>query len=1107
MSENYKILLSKIDQFIRKYYKNQIIKGLLLGLSIIGGFYLSVFLLEYYNHFSIRIRTGLFYLSLAISFFVFIKMIVFPLLGLFRIGKILTRKSASKIIADHFPYIKDKLLNTIELNDFSEEQVRYSKDLIFASIDKRIKELKPIPFSMAIDFRRNIPLVKYFGIVAAIFILILSFSPSIISEGSERIINHRKYFSKPAPFTFKLLNDSLFVEKGMDYKVKVSVEGEYVPSEVYISYSGNNFVMRKISNVEYEYQFKNLNNSVDFSFFGNTIESKLYSINILPSPAIISFLVTIDVPEYTGESNVILKNIGDLNIPEGSTVNWEFKTIDSDSMYFCFNDSIIVTIENMDNNTFGLKRRFKESAAYSLSIMNNYLSKQNLVNYYVSVIPDLYPTVDVLSKTDSINPYVVHFMGNINDDYGFTKLLFKYTIDEEVDSTVNIEIDKNLTTNEFYYGFDFSEIETDEKKKVEYYFEVFDNDMVNGYKSSRSNLFVYSIPSKDDIDSLSNNSSKKMEDLLKESMERARKLQKNVQKLKEKSFQNDLSSWEQKQMIEDILKQENQLEKLLKELSKERSSKEQLENSQSELSDEIKRKQEQLQEMMDNLLDDELKDLLEELRKLQEELSPKEIEKMTEELDLSYEDLSEQLDRNLEMLKKFDLQNKIDDKIDELKKLSEDQKKLSEKTDGKENISEELKKEQEKQSKEFDKLKEEYDEILEDNKEMESPMDLDDFEKEMDEIQENFEEDLENMEKNKSGKASKGQKKNSKKLDKMSQAMQRMMDMMQKQQASENMEDMKQLIENLVTFSFDQEKLMLEIAELNKNNPKIVEKRDHQNKLADDFQIIRDSIYTLAKRVPQLSSLANKELLSISKKLIKIDDGFEESRLNIVGREQQFIMTSANNLALLLGEALEAMQESMSMQMQGNQNCQKPGKGKPSFSKMQQMQQSMKDQVKGMLEQMKAGKGKKTKPGKNGQSKRMAQMLAQQEIFRKMLSELGGSTKINSNTQKILNEINKLVKENEKQLVNKNITPNLLERQKLILSRLLEAEKSENEREIEKKRKSRENKDDLISNPKKYFEYKDRKNNFSELFEKNNVDLRNYYNNKYKKYLKQLNED
>ena len=49
----------KLEGFIRKYYKNQIIKGSLLSISLVLAFYLFVVTLEYYGKYSGSVRLGL----------------------------------------------------------------------------------------------------------------------------------------------------------------------------------------------------------------------------------------------------------------------------------------------------------------------------------------------------------------------------------------------------------------------------------------------------------------------------------------------------------------------------------------------------------------------------------------------------------------------------------------------------------------------------------------------------------------------------------------------------------------------------------------------------------------------------------------------------------------------------------------------------------------------------------------------------------------------------------------------------------------------------------------------------------------------------------------
>ena len=1105
MSDGFEILISKLDSFIRKYYKNQLIKGGILVLSLMLGAVLFVASLEYFGRFSIVARTILFYTLLTFGVLIIIKFLIIPFLGLLRIGKTISRKQASSIISSHFPEIKDKLFNTIELHNL--EDMAYSKELILASITQRIEELKPIPFVRAVSFKSNFRFLKYLIAVVILFVSTIALKPSIINEGSERILNHNIFYKKPAPFSFTINNDSLIAEKGDDYILEVSVTGDYAPEQLFISIRGNKSIMQKVSNIEYKYEFRSVNNDIDFMFTADDIESENYRLVVLPPPVIIDFILSVDVPDYTGESDEILNNIGDVTVPEGTRIKWEFTTQDIENLSMIFGDDTAVCSSKNDEAYFEYTDVFMKNTKYSINTSNKYVTKTDVLKYFINVVPDIFPDINVVAVKDSVKPFIYYFIGNISDDYGFSSLSFNYSIDDEQDTSIFIPVGKNIINEKFYYAYDFSILVKGEDNKIEYYFEVFDNDKINGFKSSRSNLFVYQLPSKGQMDSIRDDQSEKMEKLMKESMDIANQLKKDVKKLKEEKIKNELSDWEKSKLIEDIVNKEQRLENILDQLSNENKVKNEIENTLSEDQKEILEKQDMIQELLDNILSDELKDLIEELKKLQEEMKPEDMDKLTDDLDLSIEDLKDQLDRNLELLKKYEIEEKVNRQIEDLKQLSKDQEELSEKSADKESDPDSLKNEQEKQQEKFEKLMDEYKELQEDNKKLESPMNLDDFEQQKKDIKDNFSQDKESLNKGNNKKASKGQSQNSKKLDKMSEDMQKMMDSNSGQQAGENMEDLQQIIENLVTFSFDQERIMQTLKEKDTNDPSVNTLIDEQNKIEDDFVIINDSITKLAMRVPQLGPMVNRELVSINKKLIRIQDEIETRRINEIVKEQQFVMTSANNLALLLSEALEAMQKQMSQDMSGEQQCQKQGQGKPSMSQMKGMQQSLKQQLEGLIDQMKSGKGDKSKQEGDAINKRIAQMLAQQEIFSQMLKEMSTKSGLSPETQKLLNEINKLAKDNEKELANKNITPKLLERQKLILSRLLEAEKSENKREIENKRESKENRLELLSNPDEILDHNKDKNNFNELFEKKNVSLKTYYNKKYKKYIETLKEN
>ncbi|MDD3743005.1 MAG: hypothetical protein PHX54_05225, partial [Lentimicrobiaceae bacterium] len=76
MNNNYHILIDKLDAFIRKYYVNQLIKGGLYSIALLGSFFLLITLLESVAWFSTAVRTLLFYSYLAFGLTILIRFVV-----------------------------------------------------------------------------------------------------------------------------------------------------------------------------------------------------------------------------------------------------------------------------------------------------------------------------------------------------------------------------------------------------------------------------------------------------------------------------------------------------------------------------------------------------------------------------------------------------------------------------------------------------------------------------------------------------------------------------------------------------------------------------------------------------------------------------------------------------------------------------------------------------------------------------------------------------------------------------------------------------------------------------------------------------------------------
>ena len=78
-SNNYQLLIDKLEEFIRKYYKNQLIRGLIYSVGLLLLFYISLAVLEFYAHFNIITRTILFYSFLIANLYIFCQLIFIPL--------------------------------------------------------------------------------------------------------------------------------------------------------------------------------------------------------------------------------------------------------------------------------------------------------------------------------------------------------------------------------------------------------------------------------------------------------------------------------------------------------------------------------------------------------------------------------------------------------------------------------------------------------------------------------------------------------------------------------------------------------------------------------------------------------------------------------------------------------------------------------------------------------------------------------------------------------------------------------------------------------------------------------------------------------------------
>lgn len=1068
-------LLLRIQEYRQKYYQNRLLKGLILSAALLLSVFLAFNALEYFGRFSSGVRGMLFFGFLAALLFCLYQWVVQPLIHLYGLRRPLTNEAAALQIGQYFPEIGDKLLNTLQLQSLSGRQT----DLIEASIKQKSNQLLVVRFADAIRFQENKQYIKYAVFPLAAIAVILLFNPTFFTSSSDRIIHFQKNYTY-APFTFEVNNKELKAFRNDDFILNLTLQGEALPKAVYLVQNGTRFKLDQEGDRTFIYTFKNVQRDVRFSFDAAGFVSDDYALKVVERPSLLSFDVNLRYPSYLNKPAESLSNVGNLTVPEGTLVEWNFNTSSTKALGLKFdNDSLLHKATNRDDKRFQYQKSVRRSSQYQVMLQNSETPNAEKIGYYLNVIPDKVPLLSLENFQDTTLYNFLVVGGSISDDYGFSQLKLFYSVRREDQpenqkpdlKSIAIPFNKTVNTQSFYFQWYVDSLKLAPGDKIEYFAQVWDNDGVNGPKSARSSTINFAVPEKSKLQEEVSKSAKQTEAQMENALKKAQSLERDLESLEKRLKTNKELDFQEKKQVEDIIKKRDELMEEVRALQEQNKATNEKSKQFSPQNPETQEKLKQLQKLMDDLMDDETSKLYKELQKLLEQKQSERMTKMLEKLRNKENNLEKELERTLNLFKKMQMEQKMEKAIEKLDDLAEKEEKLAEKTektsddkkngDDKKAKNEDLKKEQEKIQEEFNKAKEDLDEIEKIGEEIkEKPETQEGEEKNADQQMEQSKQQLDQQ---KNSDAAKSQQKAAKSMRKMSQSMSESMQESQMSQMQEDMDALRDILENLITLSFDQEQLMKDFKGVNLQDPRFVTLGQQQLKLQDDAKVVEDSLYALANRVIQIQSFITRELNDMKSYMNESVGSIKDRRINVATSKQQFAMTSMNNLALMLSDVFRQMQQQMAMAMA--MPGKGKGKGKEKGKSPGEMQQELSDQ----MQKMGDGKGGQ---GKQGNSEQIARMAAQQAMIRKMIQELMDSQKGTEMGQKFGNELKELMEkmdQSETDLVNKRIDPDLKKRNKEITTRLLESEKAMREQDEDDKRKG-ETAEQVIRRPPPAFE-------------------------------------
>lgn len=1100
--ENKSLIYHKLEAFIRKFYTNELLKGLIffIGLGLL--YLLFTLFVEYFLWLKPTGRTILFWLFIAVEVVLLFRFILFPIFKLFKLQKGIDYNDASQIIGSHFPEVDDKLKNFLQLADSEQNS---NSELLLASIEQKAKNLNPIPFTNAVNFKSNVKYLPWAAIpVLLILFFLISGNADVITQSFTRVVNYNERYSPPAPFQFQIVNSSLQTEQGNDFTLQVKSVGKVVPENAMILLDGESYFMESTKPGVFEYKFSQPTKNQTFHVEANQVTSKDFTLEVVAVPTISNFQMVLNFPSYLNRKAEVVEGSGNAVVPEGTVVTWNVSALATNEVEWMASEQISKFTKR--ENSFKIAKRIIQNTDYQILTSNSRLKHHEKLNYQISITKDQYPTISASNAPDSLKLNQNVIIGQVSDDYGLSRLQIVYypTGKENQAKKVGLPV-KRESFDQFVFSFP-GNLQLEEGVSYDYYFEVFDNDALHNFKSSKSSVFSDRIATVEERENQSLQQQNDNINSLQKSIKEQDKQHSELDKLQKLGKEKETLEHKDLQKINDFIQRQKQQEQMMKEFSK--KLEDNLDKFKTDKKDEQK---EELQERLEKAEKEAEKNekLLEELKKLSEKLKEEELFDKMDKFKQASKNQTKNLEQLVELTKRFYVQKKAEQLAEKLEKLAEKQDKLSQ------NDQENSAQKQQDVNKEFDQLQKELDQLKKENEELKSPMDVPSDEKTEKSIEQDMQNATENLKKDDKQKAKPKQKSAAQKMKQMSGQMKEMMAGGEMEQLSEDVKMLRQILDNLLAYSFAQEDVMKQFKSQSRGSLSFNKHLKIQQDLKLQFKHVDDSLFAMSLRNPKIAEDVTKEIGNVHYNVDKALETLAEAQISKGVSHQQYAVSSANKLADFLTNILNNMQMQMSGMGMGKP---KPGEGQgmqlPDIIQKQQglgdkMKQGMKD-GEGDKPGEKDGDGKDGKSEKSkgqngsegndgeGNAAKILEIYKEQQRLREALQKELEKNGMGGSGQNALNQMKQI----EKELLNKGFKNETLQRMLNLKHELLKLDKAIQQQGEDTKRQSQTNKKEYGSQPGEVPAALRQYLNSIEILNRQSLPLRPNYNQKVQEYFK-----
>ncbi len=1054
----YQSLLHRLDGLRRRIKKLRLLEGALLFLGLLSVLSLVMLAAEAIFYLGTPARAILLTLGLLLATAAFVWLVARPLLARFKPNSPDNVRLALAV-GNHFGHIKDRLADAIQV--FQKHQANpegYSLELADAALTEIADELKDVDFRAVESTETVKKFSKYFLAGAAALTLTAAIFHSNFSSAAFRLLHPLTDFPRDAGLTLSVAPGDLEVIKGETVVITAQVSGgdgsgATLVMKVEGAKEAQRYQLRSTADSVFAYEIENIKEDVKYFVEAGSQRSREYLISVVELPFVRNLQIRLIYPKYSKLGSLFLdENVGDVSALKGTEVELSAKTNKTvKEARLVFKDGSEKPLRISGQDVSG-KFTLLQPGSYHIHLIDKEnRASADPIEYRLTVVEDQFPFVQITFPAQDVDlgeDMLLPLTIEAEDDFGFTQARIGYQIIQGGFNEGDLQF-QELPLPESYsdklllnYTWELANLNIFPEDVVSYFAEVFDNDAVSGPKSARSLTYRARFPSLHEIYQEIARGQDESVESLEEMYEQSQALRDALSQISQEMKRDPELNWEEKQKVQESAQAQEQMQKQLEAVQEKLDEIIQRMEQNELASFETLEKYRELQKLMEEILTPELKEALRELQKSMENFDPQQMKEAMEKFAASQEEFLKSIERTMNLLKKLQIEQKLDEAVRRAQDLLRRQEELNKQAAESPNKQNASKYAQEQQGirKDSGDLSQQLDDLK--NRMNEFPqMPGEKIESAQNQLGGELQPQMQNAVRQfQSGDMQGGQQSG----QQISQGLQELFETLQTAQSQLSDEQKKQIQQalnrsshELLNLSKQQESLMQSTQTMDRNSPGMTDAANKQQDLLSGLSRVTNQLYELSQNTffvtPEIGKALGKSLSGMQDAL----GAYEERNSGLTVRNQGQALSGLNEAIVQIRNSLQSMSGAAS------------GIG---FQEMMQRLTGLSTQQQGINQQTsELGEGQgMTMEQQAAMSRLAAEQAAVRKSLEQLLKEAGNRSELLGDLAKVGEEMEEVVQD----LVSRNVSRNTINQQKRILSRLLDAQRSMHNRDFSKKREA-----------------------------------------------------